>query len=218
METPALCFFDVDHTITQHSTGKYFAFKAVKAGYIQPRALMSIPLFYLKYRLGEITDRDLEREFSAFGGVRRDTLEELAERVFTRKIAGDIFPGARSLIESFQDRGIEVVIATSSLDLVIKPLACFLGIKTVLASSLEYNNGICTGRFRGKLYFGENKRREALDFLESRGIQPEHCAFYSDSIHDLPLLEAVGESVVVNPDLRLRRYAKKNGWKIIRFR
>ncbi len=117
-----------------------------------------------------------------------------------------------------QARGIEVVVATSSIDLIIKPLASFLGIHTVLAGSLEFNDGECTGRFKSKLYFGENKKREAFKFLTSRSIRPEDCAFYSDSIHDLPLLNAVGIPIAVNPDHRLRKHAYHSGWEIIRFR
>ncbi|MDP3179901.1 MAG: HAD-IB family hydrolase, partial [Spirochaetaceae bacterium] len=42
------------------------------------------------------------------------------------------------------------------------------------------------------------------------------CAFYSDSVHDLPLLEAVGRPVAVVPDHRLLRAARERGWEIIR--
>ena len=37
---------------------------------------------------------------------------------------------------------------------------------------------------------------------------------YSDSITDLPMLEAVGHPVVVNPDRDLRRIALERGWEI----
>jgi phosphoserine phosphatase len=40
---------------------------------------------------------------------------------------------------------------------------------------------------------------------------------YSDSHTDLPFLEAVGRSVVVNPDRELRRIARERGWPILAF-
>ena len=43
----------------------------------------------------------------------------------------------------------------------------------------------------------------------------EHCYFYSDSYTDLPMLEAVGYPRVVNPDLRLRRLARRRGWPVL---
>ena len=42
------------------------------------------------------------------------------------------------------------------------------------------------------------------------------CSFYTDSYSDLAALEAVGEPVVVAPDVRLRRAARQRvvpgGW------
>ena len=38
--------------------------------------------------------------------------------------------------------------------------------------------------------------------------------FYTDSYTDLPMLERVGNQVVVNPDPRLKRIAKRRGWPV----
>ena len=43
------------------------------------------------------------------------------------------------------------------------------------------------------------------------------CRAYSDSITDLPLLEAVGHPTAVNPDRALRRVAEERGWPILTF-
>jgi phosphoserine phosphatase len=50
--------------------------------------------------------------------------------------------------------------------------------------------------------------------VQSLGSSLEHAVFYTDSITDLPLLEAVGRPVAVNPDPRLRRLARRRGWPI----
>jgi phosphoserine phosphatase len=39
---------------------------------------------------------------------------------------------------------------------------------------------------------------------------------YSDSINDLPLLEAVDTAVVVDPDARLAAIARERGWAVLR--
>ena len=38
---------------------------------------------------------------------------------------------------------------------------------------------------------------------------------YSDSESDLPMLRAVGQAVVVNPDAALRRIAGEEGWEMV---
>ena len=43
----------------------------------------------------------------------------------------------------------------------------------------------------------------------------DDAIFYSDSISDLPLLERVKQPIVVNPDPRLQRVARRRGWTIL---
>jgi putative phosphoserine phosphatase/1-acylglycerol-3-phosphate O-acyltransferase len=101
---------------------------------------------------------------------------------------------------------------------VVRPLADFLGVEHVVCTRIDFDDGRATGRSSNPVCFGEEKRRQALDFLAAQGVAPDDCSFYSDSIHDLPLLTAVGSPVVVNPDVRLRRYAAKRSWPILSFR
>jgi hypothetical protein len=50
------------------------------------------------------------------------------------------------------------------------------------------------------------------------GLDLAQCYAYSDSASDLPMLRAVGHPVAVNPDKRLEREARRNGWPIVHFR
>ena len=50
------------------------------------------------------------------------------------------------------------------------------------------------------------------------GIDLEHCWAYSDSATDIPMLEAVGHPVAVNPDRELARAARERGWQVEQFR
>jgi phosphoserine phosphatase len=43
----------------------------------------------------------------------------------------------------------------------------------------------------------------------------ERTWFYSDSLNDLPLLDAVSDPVAVRPDARLRQHALRAGWRIV---
>src|SRR5690606_2743793 len=59
----------------------------------------------------------------------------------------------------------------------------------------------------------EAMRREAA----ARGLDLAASYAYSDSVTDLPMLEAVGHPVAVNPDRELRRAAQERGWPIVDF-
>src|SRR5690606_4239292 len=56
------------------------------------------------------------------------------------------------------------------------------------------------------------------ELARERGYDLADSYAYSDSISDLPLLEAVGHPTAVNPDRALRKAAEQRGWAIREFR
>jgi len=210
-----LFIFDVDHTITDGSTGRRFAVTAVRRGVLKLRHLVLIPLSFVFYRLGKGGLSFFERDFPILRGLEKSLFEEIGRDVFERRTSKALRPKMRRLIESIKAEGGEVLLATSSLDFIVRPLADDLGVDALLASSLEYEDGRCTGRLAGKALFGLANRDAVLGFARDRGVDLSDCAFYSDSIHDLPLLLEVGKPVAVSPDRRLRRVAEARGWAIL---
>jgi hypothetical protein len=55
------------------------------------------------------------------------------------------------------------------------------------------------------------------DLARWENLDLGQCYAYSDSASDLPMLEAVGHPVAVNPDAKLERIAQHNGWPIVVF-
>lgn len=212
---PKLQFFDVDHTITRGSTGRRFAEAAARRGIIKLRHLAIMPINYAAYRLGSGGVSFFEGDFPMIKGVEKELLEEISREVFERRTSKALRPKLLELIASIQAAGGAVVLATSSLDFIVRPLADLIGAEAVLASALEFEEGRCTGRFAGPALFGAAKRDAVASYARERGVALSDCAFYSDSIHDLPLLLEVGESVAVAPDYRLRREARLRGWTIL---
>jgi HAD superfamily hydrolase (TIGR01490 family) len=211
----SLYFFDVDHTITDGSTGRRFAQAAVRRGLLKLRHLAMIPINFALYRLGGGGIAYFEKEFPILRGVEKARFEELGREVFARRTRKALRPEMSKLIESIKAEGGEVILATSSLDFIVRPLAEHLGIDVLLSSELEFKEGFCTGFLAGKALFGHAKRDAVLSYVRGRGLSPADCAFYSDSIHDLPLLLEVGRPVAVAPDRRLRREAEARGWSIL---
>ncbi len=218
MKPAQIAFFDVDHTITRRATGMRFAVTAVKAGIIKARYLLTLPFLYIAYRAGRLSFSRLDRNFTALRGLQRADLENIAQSTFNDQIRGDIFPGALRLVAALKTQGYRIVLATSALDIVAGKVADFLHADELLASKLEFEGTLTTGRFSGSPVFGPAKLELARNFATRSGISLTDCAFYSDSIHDLPLLLEVGKPVAVNPDRHLSREAQARGWEIIRFR
>ena len=209
--------FDVDHTITRRSTGRRYVAAAIKMNVVQRRVLFSLINVSLRYRIGKPSGTHIKRDFPALVGIEQTLMEEVAERAFEERIRDDVFPKALSFIKELQSRGERIAIATSSFDIIVKPLTEYLGISMVISSSIEFVDGLCTGKFIDTPAFYHEKKAKVLRFLEAEGIAPDSCSFYSDSIYDLPLMEAVGNPVPTNPDILLARHAKRMGWRVLKF-
>ncbi len=212
-----MIFFDVDHTLTRHSTGRRFVEHGLRMGYFPLRLLLHMPLFYLRYRMGFISERDLRQEVAAIRGRTRDQLNRIAEAAIAYSVRHDLFNEAVTTVNRYQAEGRPTVIATSSLDFLVRPLADRLGMSGVIATELEFVDGVATGRACGVPCIGAEKRRRVLDFAQRNEVDPADCGFYTDSVNDIPVLNAIGMPVAVNPDFRLRRIAARRKWRVVRF-
>lgn len=84
----------------------------------------------------------------------------------------------------------------------------------VIATELEVCDGYWTGRIAGEHMSGKAKCRAVHSLAEQRGLRLELSYAYGDQIADLSMLEAVGHPSAVNPAARLRRIARKGGWRV----
>jgi len=88
----------------------------------------------------------------------------------------------------------------------------------VIATRAEIDD---EGRYTGELAFysyGEQKGEAIRALAERSGLDLAGSYAYSDSFTDVPMLEAVGNPVAVNPDRDLRKHAEEHGWQIRDFR
>lgn len=211
--------FDVDHTITARSTGVRMGQVGVDHKYVSRLTIMQFPLIYMRYRAGKYNLNNLPGKLKQFEGMSCQTITEWGQATFDEYIKDEIFPPVLQLIQHLKHLGKSIILCTSSLDFVIKPLAEFLGVDAVVATELKFNDdGICTGEIKGLPAFGEGKVMKMNAWVAEKGLDLADMAFYSDSINDLPLLNKVKYPVPTNPDKLLRKCIKTNNWKYLEFR
>ena len=85
----------------------------------------------------------------------------------------------------------------------------------VCATELEEVDGRRTGRILGAPMFGDAKAVRVKRFAREHGVRLERSYAYADSLSDLPMLEAVGRPVIVNPSRQLQRIARLKDWPIL---
>ena len=136
-------------------------------------------------------------------------------------LAEHILPALRrsalDRLEWHRERADELVLATATNEFLTEPVASHLGIPHLIASPAARRGSEFTGERAGPACFREEKLRYVESWLGARGhtLKSAETWFYSDSINDLPLLDAVHHPVVVAPDERLGELATAKGWELI---
>jgi HAD superfamily hydrolase (TIGR01490 family) len=122
---------------------------------------------------------------------------------------------ARALVDRHRRMGHELALVTGTNAYVVAPIAREFDIEHVLAIEPEVKDGEFTGDWVGTTTHQAGKVRKVEEWLDRRGLtwSAVRTTFYSDSIHDLPLLERVNEPVVTNGDARLNAVARQRGWQ-----
>ena len=140
--------------------------------------------------------------------------EVIRQEFLSTWIAPRLCAGGKAQIKNHQAKGDRVVMTTATNRFITELTAQHLGVQDLIATDAEIQKGLFTGKTVGVLNMREGKvtrlkmwcKAQALDWaqLETWG--------YSDSINDLPLLEAVTHATVTQGDLKLRAEAAKRGW------
>ena len=211
-------FFDVDRTILAGFSAVAFMRERITSRRAGPTELAQGLLGSLSYALGRTGfSAFVAAHTQAYRALPEASLEELGREVFTKHLATQIYPESRALVRAHQRAGHTVAIVSSATPYQVDPLAEELGVKHVLCTRLESQDGVLTGGVIQPTCFGRGKLLAAGELADLSGVDLDESYFYSDSIDDLPLLENVGRPRPTNPDDRLAQIAKERKWPVQRF-
>ena len=123
---------------------------------------------------------------------------------------------ALKIIHDHVDRGDAILLASATNELIVRPIAERLDIQNVIGTQVKFNDGKCTGEYIPPSALGAGKLKLVDQWMHDNGYEDfKDVTFYSDSINDIPLLEAVDFPKAVNPDAMLKKISLERGWEII---
>jgi len=211
--------FDVDGTLVGSNVVSYFAWLRMRE---LPAALRPLWLagFLTKvpyyWGLDKISRAHFNRAFyKNYAGWKPSRARHLGHESFPGFTLDRIFPDALQQLRDHKAAGHRVVLLSGALDFLLEPMKDLAD--DVLCSTLAQENGAYTGELTGAPVAGEARARMLASFARRRGLDLSRSYAYADSISDLPMLEAVGNPVAVNPDRRLGAAAKDRGWRVERW-
>ena len=147
-----------------------------------------------------------------FQGKTVDGFAQHVADFIAMRLQSMIYMPALRELHRWKERGARLLLLSGSPDLLVKPIAQALGLCEGYGTEYAVDaQGCLLGLHR--LLDGEWK----ADVLKTMAAkwQVTSSIAYSDHIFDLPLLESVGEPVVVNPERRLKKLARRRGWRFL---
>ena len=211
-------FFDMDRTLLLVNSADRWIRWQVRNGEAPRRALFDLAKWLTQYTLGVLDVEALAAQVcSAYRGADEAALRAKVARWIREEILETISMNARAELDARRARGDVIVMLTSATVYGSEPVARALGIEHLLCTRLEVTDGALTGRPLAPLCYGRGKVTLAEQFAREHHVDLERSSFFTDSVSDVPMLERVGEPVVVNPDPRLRIEALRRRWPVRRW-
>jgi HAD superfamily hydrolase (TIGR01490 family) len=216
----AAAFFDLDRTLLRRSSALALAGSFRQRGLISRRQLAKAAAWQLLFVLRGASHKAVrsaaEDGLVVLRGFTPDEMRELVAEAMEPILRPLVYAEPLQLIEQHRERGESVYIVSATLQEIVQGIADDLGFDGALGTVCEVVDGEYTGKAVRALH-AENKAECVRQLADSHGFALADCTAYSDSYTDIPLLEAVGHPVAVNPDRRLRRVAAERGWPVLEF-
>jgi HAD superfamily hydrolase (TIGR01490 family) len=215
-----LALFDLDHTLLPIDSDYAWGVFTQDIGWTDPVVFKERnDEFFEHYKAGTLDIHDYVRFATEAVRLRGPAEAALAHARFMQTV---IRPAIRAealdLVRRHRDAGELPVIVTATNEFITRPIAGEFGVEELIAVQLERGpDGWITGEIVGVPSLREGKVERLGQWLAGRGLGwgDVETTFYSDSMNDLPLLEAVDHPVATNPDGLLRAVAEKRGWRIL---
>ena len=214
--------FDLDRTLLRRPALIAMAPALHGAGLLHSSAVCRIMLRHGAHLRQAADDGDVARlaaaVLSTVTGWDPDEVRRVVVAAAPRVLPRITYRPAWSLLDAHRKAGDMLVVASSAPADLVVPIAAELRFHCAIATTPRVKD---TRGYSGQLDFlcrGESKAQAVRQLAGRLGIDLGASFAYSDSISDLPLLNAVGTPVATNPERRLRRVALDRSWTIVRLR
>ncbi len=208
--------FDLENTLIAANVVDSFAWLATERSSPGRKGIIATTLLAEAPKLLSLDARDrsdfLRYFYRRYRGADIAELEDQSTRFMTAFLLRKSFPKGLARVRAHRAAGHYTVLVTGALSFIVEPIAPLFD--EIVALEMPQDEGRLTGEIRGALPIGEARADLLRQLARSHGYGEEDSIAYADSTSDLPLLEAAGVAVAVNPDPRLRQLARRRGWLI----
>ena len=188
--------FDVDGTIVNGNCTQIFIQYLLDEGLVKNSDLSQYNRFLKNY--SPLVGNNLkiaEEAFTILSGVSKQELTKTWKDCFRTRIKNRFNDLLVKEVQFYQSKGVEVFLASGSLDIFIREIAATLSIseKNIVATKLEEANGQESADPKIDYCIGKGKEYAVLDLFKKRSIKINDVCFFTDNLSDLKLLHKAGK-------------------------
>ena len=152
----------------------------------------------------------LRHFYRRYEGASLAELREDVPELFSTLLIGKSFPAGIRRVREHRALGHRTLLITGALEIIVEPFRPLFD--EVVCARLSESDGRLTGELDHSPPTGEARALAMAAYAEAEGLQLTESMAYADSASDLPMLEAVGHPVAVNPEVKLATIARRRGW------
>ncbi|MDV5167802.1 HAD family hydrolase [Photobacterium rosenbergii] len=217
--TPYLAVFDLDETLIAADSASLWSAFLVEKGVAPSTLLQEEQELMEAYAKGQMDMDDyMQATLKPMIGMDNTAITALVSEFIVQHIKPALYQDAIERIEWHKRRGDTILVISATGEHLVKPIAHLLGADDAIAINLEQVDGKFTGKTTGTLCYQYGKVIRMKAWLDQQDTAFKGSYGYSDSINDLPLLDAVDRPFAVNPDPALALHAQMNEWTIMDWR
>ena len=219
--TKAAAFFDLDKTLLAKSSTLAYAKPLYQSGMLTRQDLMRSAYGQFVYLVAGANEQQMDQMrvymSELVKGWDVEHVKVIAAEGLSTVIEPIVYAEALTLFDEHHAAGRDVIVISSSGTEIIEPICALLGADKAIGSQVAIEDGKYTGEILFYAY-GEGKADAIRLLAADEGYDLSASYAYSDSLTDLPMLEAVGNPVATNPDKELRAVARDRVWPVLDFR
>ncbi|MGD0083570.1 MAG: HAD-IB family phosphatase [Acidimicrobiales bacterium] len=213
---PRIAVFDLENTLIASNVVESYAWLATRHVDRAERARIVTGLLAEGPRLLALDRRDrsdfLRSFYRRYEGAPVDRLRLDGQELWSDLLALRSFPDGLARLREHRTLGHRTVLITGALDFVVEPLQPLFD--EIICGQLGERDGKFTGEMVSSPPTGEARALLMEDLASAAGLGRDQIVAYADSTSDLPMLEAAGLPVAVNPEVKLAAIARRRGWSI----
>ena len=213
---PRCAVFDLEQTLVSSNVVESYAWLATRHLAPLARARLAVQLVAEGPRLLALDRRDrgdfLRSFYRRYDGAPAARLRLDGCELWSDLLALRAFPDGLARVRRHRLLGHRTVLITGALDFVVEPLRPLFD--EIVAARLGEEGGRFTGELVAAPPTGEARALLVEEFARCEGLDKGQIVAYADSTSDLPMLEAAGLPVAVNPEAKLAAIARRRGWPV----